>query len=49
MDENGVLDLHDNVVLQANTAGRFGGAVRIPFEIDSHLPVQVLRDTFGKG
>ena len=46
---DGVMEVHDNVVLQANAAGRSGGAVRIPFEIDSHLPVQVLRDTLDQG
>ena len=37
----GVLEVHDNVVLQANTAGWYGGAVSLPFEIGSHLPVGV--------
>jgi len=37
--ENGVLELHDNLVMQANTARYYGGAVSLPFEFGSHLPV----------
>ena len=33
----GVVEMHDNVLLQANTA-ELGGAVSLPSEIDSHLP-----------
>jgi hypothetical protein len=47
--DDGVLEMHDNVLMQANTAGTDGGAVSLPFEIGSHLPVLVLQDTFGKG
>ena len=39
---DGVLKVHDNVVLRANTAGSEGGAVSLPFEIGSHLPVVAL-------
>ena len=35
---DGVLEVHDNVVLQANTAGLDGGAVILPFDLGSHLP-----------
>jgi len=35
----GVIEVHDNVVLQANTAGHSGGAVSLPFESGSHLRV----------
>ena len=49
----GVMEVHDNVVLQANTAGSassggagyargMGGAVSLPFEIGSQLPVVAL-------
>ena len=36
------VELYDNVVLRANTADRYGGAVSLPFELDSHLPVVAL-------
>ena len=41
MFDSGVLEVHDNVLLQANTA-QYGGAVSLPSEIDSHLPVVAL-------
>ena len=46
---NGELEVHDNVVFEANTAGSNGGAVSIPFEIGSHLPDVALGDTSGVG
>ena len=54
MSNDGVLEMYDNVVLQANTAvynGAFGngGAVSLPFEIDSHLPVEVFCDRALQG
>jgi hypothetical protein len=39
METGGEMEVHDNVVLQANTAGSDGGAVSLPFESGSHLPV----------
>ena len=38
-DWGGVLEVHNNVLLQANTAGSTGGAVSFPFEIVSRLSV----------
>ena len=37
MYTGGVLDAHDNVTFEANTAGDDGGAVRLPFKRKSHL------------
>jgi len=48
MYTDGVMEVHDNVVFEANTADS-GGAVRLPFEIGSIRPVEVLWDTFGEG
>ena len=42
MSTGGVLWVHDNVVFEANTAGSDGGAVSLPFDIGSHLPVVAL-------
>ena len=39
MSGGGVLEVHNNVVLQANTAGSTGGAVSFPFEMVSRLSV----------
>ena len=44
---NGSMEVYDNVVLQANTAGSDGGAVSSTFEIDSNLSVEELLDSFG--
>jgi len=33
MYSSGVLEVHDNVVFEANTAGSDGGAVSLPFDI----------------
>ena len=38
----GVLEMHDHVVFEANSAGTDGGAVSLPFNIGSHLPVVAL-------
>jgi len=48
MDAYGELEVHGNVVFEANTAYE-GGAVSLTFEIGSHLPVGFLQDTFGTG
>jgi len=47
----GVLEVHDNVVFEANTAGGFGdgGAVSLPPEIGSHLPGVVFCDRVCQG
>jgi len=38
-----VLEMHDHVVFEANTADfGDGGAVSLPFNIGSHLPVVAL-------
>ena len=47
--EDGELEVHDNVVFEANTADGSGGAVSLRFENCSNLPVGVLRDTSGTG
>ncbi len=39
MYTEGVLDVHDNVVFEANTAELYGGAVSLPLEIDFHLMI----------
>ena len=49
MSTGGVLEVHDNVVFEANTAVWWGGAVNLPFEMYSHFPGEVLRETLGKG
>ena len=33
MYTDGVLAVHDNVTFEANTAGRYGGAVILPFNL----------------
>ena len=48
-NENGVLEVYANVVLQANAAGQYGGAVSLPFELVSHLPVEVFCDRALQG
>jgi hypothetical protein len=45
MDDGGVLEVYDNVVFEANTAGSLGGAVSRPSKIDSHLPGVMFCDT----
>ena len=49
MITDGVLEVHDNVVFEANTAEESGGAVSLPFEIGSHLPGVALWVTVGTG
>ena len=44
LDEDGVLEVHDNVVFKANTAQLWGGAVSLASEIGFDLPVVVLCD-----
>ena len=42
MRNDGLLEVHDNVTFEANTAEVEGGAVSLPISIGFHLPVQVL-------
>ena len=46
MVTDGVLEVHDNVVFEANTAGSEGGAVSPPFYKFSQLPVVVFCDRY---
>ena len=46
---DGVLEVHGNVVFEANTAGDEGGAVSLPFVTILLLPVAVCRDRFCEG
>ena len=47
LDEDGVLEVRDNVVFKANTATHYSaGAVSLPFETGFDLPVVVLCNTF---
>ena len=39
MHHRGVLEVHANVVFEANTAGIYGGAVCLPFDTVAFLPV----------
>ena len=48
MSTGGVLEVHDDVVFEANTAGDDGGAVSPPFKRGSHTSVVVVCDTFCK-
>ena len=45
----GVLEVHDNVTFEANTAGYGGGEASLPFESGSHLPVVVFCDRVCTG
>jgi predicted outer membrane repeat protein len=50
MYRGGVLEVHDNVVFEANTAAtRDGGAVRFPFYSGSHMHVGLFCYTFCGG
>ena len=49
MYTGGVLEVHDNVVFEANTAGDNGGAVSPPFDTVALLPAVVLCDWFCEG
>ena len=44
-----MLEVHDNVTFEANTAEHEGGAVSLPSEIDSHLPGVVFCDRVCQG
>jgi len=46
MNTRGVLEVHENVVCEANTAGQHGGAVSVPLEIAFHLAILVFSDSF---
>ena len=46
MYSDGVLEVHDNVVFEANTAGDDGGAVSLLFDTVSLLPAVVFCDWF---
>ena len=45
MYSDGVLEVHDNVVFEANTAVDDGGAVSLPFDTVLLLPSVVFYDT----
>ena len=49
MHTGGELEVHDNVVLEANTAGSDGGAVRLPFDTVLLPPARVLCGRFCEG
>jgi len=50
MYTGGVLEMHDNVVFKANTAGTGeGGAVSLPFNIGFHIHVASFWDRFCEG
>jgi len=49
MQLHGELEVHDNVVFEANFASFWGGAVSLPLEIGCHVAVGVSGDTFAKG
>ena len=49
MYDGGVLEVHDNVTFEANTAEVNGGAVSLHFEIGSHLPGVVFCDRVCQG
>ena len=44
MSTEGVLEVHGNVTLKANTAGDDGGAVSLPLEIGFHLTILIFCD-----
>ena len=44
MNQNGSLEVHDNVMFQANTAEDNGGAVSLPIDIGFVLAVLVFCD-----
>ena len=49
MSTGGVLEVHDNVTIEANTAGDDGGAVSLPIEIGFLLLVVAFCDRACKG
>jgi len=50
MSTDGVLEVHDNVVFDANAAETYGGAVSLPYEtVLLLLPVVVLCNRSGEG
>jgi len=46
--DGGVLKVHDDVTFEANAAEELGGAVSLPFEIVSQVPLVLIRDTFAE-
>ena len=49
MHTGGVLEVHDNVVFEANTAGSDGGAVSLPFDAVTLLSGAVVCDWLCQG
>jgi hypothetical protein len=49
MYREGVLEVHDNVVFEANTATDDGGAVSLPLSCGSHISCLVSCDGFREG
>ena len=49
MYSDGVLEVHGNVVFEANTAGDDGGAVSLPFVTMLLLPIAVFCDRVCEG
>ena len=49
MSSGGVLEVHDTVVFEVNTAEDNGGAVSLPFVTVALLPAVVLCDWFCEG
>ena len=49
MFEYGVLAVHDDVKMKANTAEVYGGAVSLQSNFPLHSPVVVFGDSFCKG
>jgi len=49
MSTCGVLEVHDNVTIEANTAGDNGGVVILPIKIGFLLLVVVFRDSAREG
>jgi len=49
MSSKGVLEVHDNVVFEANSAAYSGGAVSLPLEIGVHLTIALFCDRFCEG
>ena len=44
-----VVEVHGNVTFSDNTAGLEGGAVSLPFDLDSHLSIVVVCDILCEG
>ena len=48
MDAYGAMEMHNKVVLEANSAGVHGGAVSLPSNLFHYLPVVVYGDKSRK-